>query len=61
MEEPNHSHPNATKRILCYIRDTLNDSLFYSNLHDFRLVDYSDSDWVEIWMKEKASLLIFSL
>ena len=45
METPDQTHLNAAKRILRYIRGTLNDGLFYSCTNDFRLVGYSDSDW----------------
>lgn len=45
MEAPDQSHLNAAKRILRYIKGTLNDGLFYSCVDVFKLVEYSDSDW----------------
>ncbi|XP_028070719.1 uncharacterized protein LOC114273163 [Camellia sinensis] len=45
VEVPDQSHLNATKRILHYIKGTLNDGLLYSWTHDFALVGYSNSDW----------------
>ena len=45
MEAPDQSHLNAAKRILRYVKSTLDDGLFYSWSNDFRLVGYSDSDW----------------
>jgi hypothetical protein len=45
MEEPNHSHLKAIKRILRYIRGTESLGLFYSETNEYKLVGYSDSDW----------------
>ncbi|XP_028127121.1 uncharacterized protein LOC114323660 [Camellia sinensis] len=45
METPDQSHLYTAKRILCYIKGTIDDSLFYKPIGNFSLVGYSDSDW----------------
>ncbi|XP_020266632.1 uncharacterized protein LOC109842134 [Asparagus officinalis] len=45
METPNESHWLAAKRILRYIKGTLNLGLFYAYDENAQLVGYSDSDW----------------
>ena len=45
METPKESHWLAAKRILRYIKGTLNRDLFYTNGETTELVSYSDSDW----------------
>ncbi|KAL5810693.1 hypothetical protein ACOSQ4_027261 [Xanthoceras sorbifolium] len=45
METSDQSHLNAVKRILHYIKGTINDGILYTKYEDCRLVDYSDSDW----------------
>ncbi|XP_057780230.1 secreted RxLR effector protein 161-like [Salvia miltiorrhiza] len=45
MENPTTTHFKAAKRILRYLKGTLDYGLFYSNTHDYKLVGYSDSDW----------------
>ena len=47
MEEPTMTHLKTAKRILRYIKGTLDFGLFYSSSNNFRLVGYSDSDWAE--------------
>ena len=46
MEAPMMTHLNTTKRILRYLKDTLDYGLLYSPSKDFKFVGYSDSDWV---------------
>ncbi|KAJ4961986.1 hypothetical protein NE237_021896 [Protea cynaroides] len=46
MEALTTTHWMTTKRIMHYIKGTLNFGLFYSSSNDFKLVGYSDSDWV---------------
>ena len=36
----------TTKRILRYVKGTLDFRLLYSPFKEFKLVDYSDNDWV---------------
>ena len=45
MEAPTCLHMKAAKRILRYVKGTLNYGLFYSSSKNFNLVGYSDSDW----------------
>ena len=47
IESPTTTHFKATKRILRYLKGTINFGLFYSVSNDYKLVGYSDSDWVE--------------
>ena len=44
-ETPTTTHLKATKRILRYIKGTIDFGLFYSSSKDYNLVGYSDSDW----------------
>ncbi|PON33785.1 Ribonuclease H-like domain containing protein [Parasponia andersonii] len=46
METPTITHFKAAKRILYYLKGTINLGLFYSVSNDYKLVGYSDSDWV---------------
>ncbi|XP_028112808.1 uncharacterized protein LOC114310909 [Camellia sinensis] len=45
METPDQLHLYAAKRILRYIKRTVDDGLFYKPTNNFKLVGYSDSDW----------------
>ena len=45
MENPKTTHFKAAKRILRYIKGTINFGLLYSFSNDYKLVWYSDSDW----------------
>ncbi|PWA98023.1 hypothetical protein CTI12_AA024020 [Artemisia annua] len=45
MEEPTTKHLEIAKRILRYIKGTIDYGMFYSTSEDFKLVGYSDSDW----------------
>ena len=45
MENPKTTHFKAAKRILRYIKGTINFGLLYSFSNDYKLVGYSDSDW----------------
>lgn len=38
-------HYGASKRILCYIAGTLNYGIWYTQVTNFRLVGFTDSDW----------------
>ncbi|TXG57405.1 hypothetical protein EZV62_018718 [Acer yangbiense] len=59
METPDQSHLNATKRILCYIKGTINDDILYTKCEDCRLIGYSDSDW-GIDLDERKSTTSFT-
>ena len=45
METPSQSHLNAAKRILRYIKGTLNEGILYPSNQEVKLIGYSDSDW----------------
>ena len=60
MEKPTMSHMKAAKRILRYLRGTLDCGIFYSSSQDLNLVGYCDSDLREILMIEKAPLVLCS-
>jgi hypothetical protein len=45
MESPTITHFNAAKRILCYVKGTIDFGLLYPSSNEFKLVGYSDSDW----------------
>ncbi|KAI3700973.1 hypothetical protein L2E82_45614 [Cichorium intybus] len=45
MEKPKQDHFIAAKRILRYIKGTLNHGLFYTYSQDEKLIGYSDSDY----------------
>nr|GEZ19941.1 retrovirus-related Pol polyprotein from transposon TNT 1-94 [Tanacetum cinerariifolium] len=45
MKEPTTKYLKITKRILRYIKGTVDYGMLYSTSKDFKLVGYSDSDW----------------
>ncbi|KAG6527641.1 hypothetical protein ZIOFF_009766 [Zingiber officinale] len=45
MEDPTTTHLKIAKRILRYIKGTIDFGLFYSTSNHFKLEGYSDSDW----------------
>ncbi|XP_048432206.1 uncharacterized mitochondrial protein AtMg00810-like [Pyrus x bretschneideri] len=45
MENPTTTHLKTTKRILRYLKVTVNFGLFYSSSDNYKLARYSDSDW----------------
>ncbi|KAA0047102.1 Copia protein [Cucumis melo var. makuwa] len=45
MESPTTTHLKVAKRILCYLRGTLDYGLFYSSSKEFKLEGYYDNDW----------------
>ena len=44
MENPNTTHFKVVKRILCYIKVTINFGLFYLDSNGYKLVGYSNCD-----------------
>ncbi|KAM1556532.1 hypothetical protein TB2_040114 [Malus domestica] len=46
MENPTTTHLKTAKRILRYLKGTVNFGMFYSSSDSHKLVGYSDSDWV---------------
>jgi hypothetical protein len=45
MESPTTTHFKAAKRILRYVKGTIDFGLLYPSSNEFKLVGYSDSDW----------------
>ena len=45
METPTTTHFKATKRILRYLKGTIDFGLFYTSSNNYSLVGYCDSDW----------------
>jgi len=45
MESPTTTHFKAAKRILRYVKCTIDFGLLYPSFNEFKLVGYSDSDW----------------
>ncbi|GJY36095.1 retrovirus-related pol polyprotein from transposon TNT 1-94 [Tanacetum coccineum] len=56
MEEPTTKHSNIVKRIVCYIKGTIDYGMFYSTSEDFKLVGYSDSDWARCKDDRRSTL-----
>ena len=46
MEALTTTHLKTSKRILCYIKGTIDFGLLYSSSNNFKLVGDSNSDWV---------------
>ncbi|GAA0157928.1 hypothetical protein LIER_15083 [Lithospermum erythrorhizon] len=55
MEKSKQDHLIAAKRILRYIKGTLELGLFYMHSHDFKLVGYSDSNYGGNFDDEKST------
>ena len=45
MENPTTTHLKTIKRILRYLKGTIEFGLYYHVYDDYKLVGYSDSDW----------------
>ena len=45
MEAPTINHFKAAKRLLRYIKGTINFGLHYYSSNNYEIVGYSDSDW----------------
>ena len=53
-ETPNQSHLNVAKRILRYIKGTINECMLYTQVKTSILLATRIVIWVEIWMKGNA-------
>lgn len=56
IEESHVCHLQGVKRILCYIKGTLTDGIFYANDNDVKLVGYTDNDWTRDIETRKSKL-----
>ena len=45
MLKPNDSHWKAAKKVLRYLKGTMNFAILYTDKFDVQLVGFSDSDW----------------
>ena len=55
MEAPTTSHLKVVKRILRYIKGTIDYGMFYSSSEDFKLVGYNDIDWARDFDDNKST------
>ena len=46
MAKPNDSHWIAAKKVLRYLKGTMNFGLLYTDKFDVQLAGFSDSNWV---------------
>ena len=62
MEAPTSTHLKVAKRILSYLKSTIDLGLFYSSSDDFNLVGYCDSDYVgDVDDRKNTSGFVFFL
>ena len=62
MEELRACHLQAAKRILRYIKGTLNDGIFYENTDDVKLIGYADGDWAsDVEIRKSTSGYVFHI
>lgn len=43
------SHLTVVKRIIRYVRETVNYGIYYSFDSNVEITDYSDTDWTYLW------------
>ncbi|KAK2965860.1 hypothetical protein RJ640_027147 [Escallonia rubra] len=55
MEAPTVTHMKAAKRILRYLKGTIEFGLFYSLSNNFKLLGYCDSDWTRDLDERKST------
>ncbi|KAL5827279.1 hypothetical protein ACOSQ3_019113 [Xanthoceras sorbifolium] len=62
MQSPTKHHFGAAKRILRYVAGTINYGIWYTQVTDFKLFGFTDSDWAgSLDDKKSTSANIFSL
>jgi hypothetical protein len=54
LVEPRRVHLIAAKHVMRYLKGTLEFGICYTGDLDFRMVDYTDSDWAGSVLKEKS-------
>lgn len=52
MHSPKLSHWNAVKRVLQYLKGTINHGLLFKNQHVMHIQTYCDADWVDFLMTD---------
>ena len=61
MEAPASTHLKVAKRILSYLKSTIDLGLFYSSSDNFNLVGYYDRDYaVDVFDTKSTSGFVFS-
>ncbi|XP_015168571.1 uncharacterized mitochondrial protein AtMg00810-like [Solanum tuberosum] len=63
MQSLSTKHFGAAKRVLRYIRGTINYGIWYRNVENGALIGYSDSDWggcIFSWSKKKQDIVAHS-
>jgi hypothetical protein len=62
MDSPRQSHWQAAKRILRYVKGTIDEGIFYSSSAKLELIGYTDSDWAgETETRKSTSGYVFHL
>ena len=62
LVEPRHVHLVAAKHVMRYLKGTLEFCLCYNGDKDFRLIGYTDSDWVgSVFDRKSTSGCCFSM
>ena len=60
MENPSETHMKAAKRILRYLKGTLEYGMFYSTSDEFKLMGYCDSDYAgDIDSRKRTTRFVF--
>ena len=59
MENPSETHMKAAKRILRYLKGTLEYGMFYSTSDEFKLMGYCDSDYAGDIDSRKSTIGFF--
>ena len=54
LVDPRRVHLVVAKHVMRYLKGTLDCGLSYDGDHDFRLSGYTDSDWLEVSLTERA-------
>ena len=55
MENPSVEHLKTAKRVIRYVKDTLNYGLKYKRSEVFKLIGYSGSDYARDHMDRKST------
>ena len=62
LHSPTKQHLGATRRVLKYVAGSIKLGVLYESVDNFKLVGYSDSDWVGFLDDRKStSDFVFSL